>query len=501
MKTFREVEENRRAYHQDATRNSVHRSSLTIPELPGCSVDVSFLNHFQIKRGYDNVGCRVTAVDAEGQRIDSRLYPVDEPRAYTIPLTGMVPQEVETYLVEFYSADNLFIPFPAAMVNHAGDGFLNTVHSYNRTLNDPFEDDLVNSKSVPEASIDVRIDSKTDTFAVFTAGPRRCVGELEVELSLGETCHSARVPLDVPRFANELVSLHGLFPDLDTVEGGVLRIWQPSQPMFYGRMLAGQRYLDGAFSANHSYYDNSGIQEYWDTSDGSYRVYPLLSGVETILRIYPIMSPGGLRLTVDANGANGKKLCSITLPELNSPNGSSIDANIGQLLAKDGIDDARSITVRAAPLAGNTPTRINHQIVYADLQRRSPLASSINVSLFNQHMFVPQGKGSFIWGQVPIGPQWQSNLGVVCNLPVGEDTEVDISFYGEKGLLDERRFLLSSLESVELDVREIADKALSQKQAGNAYVWYTARSSRPDLSAFAVTVHDKTGHATGEHNF
>ena len=427
---------------------------------------------------------------------------MDELRAYTIPLTGMVPQEVETYLVEFFAADNLFIPFPAAMVNHVGDGFVNAVHSYNRTMNDPFEDDQVNSKRVPEASVDVRMDSQTDTFAMFTAGPQRCIGELDVELMIDDKCHISSVPLNMPRFANELVSLRGLFPQIGDVEGGVLRIWQPTQPMFYGRMLAGLRRDDGAFSANHSYYDNSDVTEYWDTADGSYRVYPLLSGVETILRMYPIMSPGGLAISVEGNGADGKVLGAIALPNIESPGSSFIDANIGQLFAEAGIEGAKSITVRAKALEGNTPTRVNHQIVYADRQARSPLASSINVSLFNPNMFVPKGKGCFIWGQVPIGSQWQSNLAVVCNLPEGEAADVDVSFFGESGLLAERQMSLSSLGSMEFDVQEIVgQQAGSGGDENNAYIWYTARSRRSDLSAFAVTVHEQTGHATGEHNF
>jgi len=501
MKNFKDVERNRRAYHNDATRNSVHRSSLTIPELPDCTVDLSFLNHFKIKRGYDHVGCRVTAIDAEGQRIESRLYSVDEARVYTIPLTGMVSQEVETYLVEFFAADNLFIPFPAAMINHVGDGFINAVHSYNRTLNDPFEDDQVNSKQVPEASVDVRLNAQVDTFAVFTAGPQRCIGEIYVELLVGDARHSASVPLDVPRFSNELISLRHLFPQVGDVEGGVLRIWQPAQSMFYGRMLAGLRYDGGAFCANHSYYDNSDVAEYWDTAEESYRVYPLLSGSGAILRMYPIMSPGGLAINVEGNRADGMVLGSINLPDIESPGGGFVDANIGRLFSEAGMESAKSITVRAKPLEGNTPTRVNHQIVYADPRARSPLASSINVSLFNPNMFMPEGKGSFIWGQVPIGSTWQSNLSMVCNLPKGDVTGVDVKFYGEDGLLAERQVSLSSLGSIEFNVQEIVGNRAMRDDQEHAYIWYTARSRRPDLSAFAVTTHEQTGHATGEHNF
>ena len=53
----------------------------------------------------------------------------------------MVSEPVSNYMVEFFSPDNLFIPFPAVMVNHHGKNFINQVHAFNRVLNDVFEDE------------------------------------------------------------------------------------------------------------------------------------------------------------------------------------------------------------------------------------------------------------------------------------------------------------------------------------------------------------------------
>jgi hypothetical protein len=227
----------------------------------------------------------------------------------------------------------------------------------------------------------------------------------------------------------------------------------------------------------------------------------MLSGLDTILRMYPIMSPGELEIMVDANSRDGRVLGSIALPEVDSPGEGYIDANIDRLFAEAGITDAASITVRATPPSGNTPTRINHQLVYADNRSLSPLASSINVSLFNPNMFTPEGKGCFIWGQVPMGPEWRSNLAIVCNRPEGETAEVEIDFYGAGGHLASRQLKLGSLGAAELDIEEVVNGKAQPDAGDNAYIWYTARSRRPDLSAFAVTAHERTGHTTGEHNF
>ena len=65
MKSFKEVEATRQKYIADAASESVHRSSLMVSEMPGTDVDISFVNHFLLKRGYDNIACRVTSVDSE----------------------------------------------------------------------------------------------------------------------------------------------------------------------------------------------------------------------------------------------------------------------------------------------------------------------------------------------------------------------------------------------------------------------------------------------------
>ena len=317
MKSFKEVEATRRSYHADGALNSVHRSSLTVPEVEGAIVEISFLNHFLIKRNYPKVACQITAIDPEGHRIEARLFEITEPRVYTIPLTGMVDAAVGTYLVEFFAAENLFIPFPAVVINHRSKGFLNSVHSYNRVLNDVFEDDTVNRQAVCEASIDVRIDDQTETFVLFTAGPQRCQGELDFMLGTEDASYDVTVPIDAPRFSNHEFGLREIYPDLPATVTGTLRVKQPHQQMFFGRMLAGQRWSDGAFCANHSYYDTSASGEYWDDDRSSYRTYPYFQGLDNIVRMHPIMSPGRLQLNVVLVDSNGNRLADLPAGEAN----------------------------------------------------------------------------------------------------------------------------------------------------------------------------------------
>lgn len=504
MKSFKQVEAARRAYHRDGSLNSVHRSSLTVPEIEGSEVDLSFINHFLLKRGYKNVACRVTALDPEGQRIESRLLTVDEPRVYTLRLSGMVSEPTSGYLVDFFAAENLYIPFPAAMVNHQGPTHVNTVHSYNRVLNDVFEDDAINATAVREASIDVRVDTETDTFALFTAGPQPCRGALAVELTTADGAHRTEIALDVPRLCSREISLRECFPDLPKTTAGTLKLDQPPQFLFYGRMLTGIRRTDGAFSANHSYYDSSQSAEYWDDDRPSVRLYPFFQGLQNTVRMYPIMSPGGLEVAVELYGAGGERLVDLEIGALESPDGEPLDRSVNDLCGEHGVDAEKvtAFAVRAAPRDGKTPTRVNHQLVHGPLVGDG-LCASVNVSLNNPNIFMPQGKTGFAWGQAPVGDAVESVLGLVGNVPDGDHCPLKVTFYDEQGVLGTRRFDLKGGDSV----RIAAAEALSWRDDGAApagevsYLWYTVETTRPDLTGYVVSRHKVSGHYSGEHSF
>src|SRR5688500_7934668 len=132
MKRYRDLEATRRRHHADPASDTVHRSSLLVPELPGAEVEICFLNHFLLKRGYRSVACRVTAIDAEGRKLHARLETVTDPRVYRLPLSRMAAGAAASHVVEFFAAENLVVPFPAVMINHGGPDFLNSVHAYNR---------------------------------------------------------------------------------------------------------------------------------------------------------------------------------------------------------------------------------------------------------------------------------------------------------------------------------------------------------------------------------
>ncbi|MEZ5670388.1 MAG: hypothetical protein R3F55_23740 [Alphaproteobacteria bacterium] len=499
MKPFRAVEDNRRSYHRDAARNSVHRASLLVPELPGSSAWISFLNHFMLKRGYEQVGCRITAIDEAGQRIESRLVSIDAARAYAIPLTGMVDAPAHSYLVEFFAAQNLFIPFPAVMVNHVGDGFLNTVHAYNRVLNDVFEDDEINTIQHTEVAIDLQLADGVDTFVQFAAGATPVAGDIAISVSANDRRLTRAVPVALPRFGQRRIDLAALFPEIAGCDGGVIRVRAPRQPMFFGRMLVGQRRADGAFSGNHSYYDCSDAAEYWDDARPSSRLYPFIAALDNRLRFYPIMAPGRLRLRASARDAAGAAVAALDLGTIASPGDAHLDIDLNARLRAAGVDPAvvTAVAVDAEPADGPTPTRINHQLVYGG--GAGSLATSINMSLTNPNVFAPPGKTGFHWGQVPVGPDLDTWLGLVCNAPDGPDTSIELTLYDEDGVAARRTVALPAGGATLIEPDDL--RRMARGEARLNFAWFELRSDNPDIYGYAVTRHRRSGHMTGEHAF
>ena len=63
-------------------------------------------------------------------------------------------------------------------------------------------------------------------------------------------------------------------------------------------MLAGRiNRKTKAFSANHSYYDSTGIKEYFNSSE-SYRNYPYFENYTNQIIMYPVFSPSKLDIII-----------------------------------------------------------------------------------------------------------------------------------------------------------------------------------------------------------
>lgn len=480
--------------------NSVHRSSTTIPELPGCNVEISFLNHFLIKRGYSHVGCRITAIDSQGQRIKSDLKMITEAKAYTIPLTGMVEQKVETYQIEFFCADNIVIPFPAVMINHYNQQFMNSVHVCNRVYNDVFDEEQVLTNDCAESSIDVFALPDRQTFFIFTVGPYACQDNIEIELLTEHKKYHKILPIDLPRFANKHLLLTALFPDFPLGETGTIRLRQAQQTMFYQRLFTGVWHKTGAFSGNHSYYDSSEQQDYYDHNQPSFRLCPYYHDLKNSVRFYPIQSPGILQITVILYDSDGKYLKSINAGTIKSPGNCFLDININEIAQSSGLTTKtiNAYSLVATPESGNTPIRIAHQLIYA---YEDGLESSVCIGMRNLNLSNDKMAG-LCWGQIPIGVDFDTRLSIAGIYPEKSAFTVAIAYYGPNGKICDQVLEVPAGGCLKLDVKSLLTPLITlQETQHHENYWFILRCNRHDVWSHIITFHQKYHHMTGEHSF
>lgn len=495
MKTYLKVEEDRIRSHQDKSANTVHRSSLLAPRIKAATTNICFLNHFYLKRGYKNVSLKITPVKADGSVSNSLTLQINEPIVYSLNLDELFLDDpaISLYVLEFFSEKNFFIPFPAVMINHIGGNFTNSVHAYNRILNDIFEDESINAIQVEESSIDCVIDDEYDTFFNYVTGPVVSDEDIKIHARSSSSNVTVTVKPDIPRLTNKtfLLSDHVKSSVADFI-GSTVSIKQPKQKLFYGRLLCGiVEKNSGAFSANHSFYNSNNAREYFDIGISS-RNYPYFEGCLNRIRVYPIMSPSVVSLWLEVRHA-GRVFASERKP-LESPGLGIVEFDVDSFVESLAVKNVTSFQVMAEASDGRIPTRMNHQLVYGASGGRSKLHSSINVSLRNERMFHPAGKTGLCWGQVLVSNEYDSKVAFCFNSQDGESDEVVVSFYGPNGLLKEFRRLAEPNGSLIFDAANLSDGS-----AG--FIWYFATSKRADLSAYSIHSHKLSCHASGEHSF
>jgi hypothetical protein len=497
MKKLLDVEKSRSEHYADNQRDSVHRSSLLVPVLPNSEVSISLLNHFFIKRQISSVGCRVTAIDKNGVRLTSRLTTINEPRVYTMHLQRDFDVDAASFLVEFFSSENIFIPFPAVMVNHRTKNAISSVHSFNRVLADVFEDDDVNAIHVQEAAIDITQDPNLSTFFVLAAGPYNLQAPITLRLSNKESELTHSMNVNIPRFTQQMFELKKVVPEWSKLQG-TLFIDQPDQKLFYGRLFVGQIAKDGSFVGNHSYYDSSHVDgEFWGNKNPSLRTYPLIDELDTLIRFYPIMSPSTLELSIIFNSPNGEPMASTNARTLSSPGNDFFELDIKKSAQDAGIEVSKvnSFTVEARPSNGNTPTRVNHQIVY----KKSAIESSINISLQNYNVLHSKSKSRTSWGQIINSPDFDTWLSITNDGHEDPISTVEVKLFDENGHVGSESVVVPMRTASTINISTMLLR--NQFTPKGEFLWYEIECPNYFLTAFSISRNIKSNHCTGEHSF
>lgn len=499
MKLFKSVESNRMDYHKNAMKNTINKGSLLVPRIKGYTTVISFLNHFLIRRKNLNVCCKMTAINKSGIYLDSFTYTINEPIVYEFNLEEIFSsqEEINIYNIEFYSSNNLFIPYPAVIINHLGKDCINTIHSYARILNDIFEDRSINEIHVEEASIDCLVNDDFDTLLYFIAGPLADSSpssqSIFFKLAMDDQLYHKEIKLDSIALTGREVYLSEIFPNLKNISNSFLKILQPKHKLFYGRIFAGITLKNSnSISANHSFYNTTEIPEYFNNILSS-KVFPYFSEYDNEIVIYPIMSKGTYSISIEfcINDTISKS----SSLSIKSPSNSPLVININSIAKECNIENITTYRV-IAQSKDKIPTRFTFQLRHRILNSQNPIQSSVSVGLTNEEVFIPPYKNSFIWGQLINDVDYLPNLGICFETKFDGLEEITISFYDKNGLISERTHQVASQEAIIFDCNNLPDF----KNKGK-YIWYVAKSKKPELSAHYFHVNTKSGYASGEHSF
>lgn len=294
-----------------------------------------------------------------------------------------------------------------------------------------------------------------------------------------------------------------MFKEIPNGTTGIIKAQQPRQLLFYGRMLSGQTSNDGSFSANHSYYDSSTTEEYWEDLRPSCRFYPFFEKLINVIKLYPIQSPSNLAFSIKLYSSKGVKIDEIEAGNLTSPSNNFLDININSIITKNNINsnDVSTFAVEAKVVSGKMPTRIGHQLVYG----AGRLDSSIAVSLFNPNVFTPTNKPSFNWGQLITGEEFDSFVGIVSdpikNSEIKNHTFVT-KFYGSEGQIAERNWTILNGTAKKFEVNnELKSELINTGINKPQYIWCTIESDNQGLNFYTVSYNKNTKHCSGEHGF
>ena len=273
-----------------------------------------------------------------------------------------------------------------------------------------------------------------------------------------------------------------------------MRIKQPSQNLFYGRLLAGIiNKKTKSFSANHTYYDSTSNKEYF-RSPVSYRTYPYFQNFINKITMYPIFSQSKLKIYVRIFHEKGtfksKKY------KFSSTSTFPLSININNLVKSYNLEDVTAFTLIAEGSESRIPTRVNHQLIYGEVSDKNSLKCSINTSLTNKQAFIPKYKKGFIWGQFINQKNYDSKIGFCFKSSEGKSEKINIDFYSINGKIKSKNKILNPKKSLIINAKEV----LNSSKKIEMY-WYVAKCNRPDLTAYSVHKNKLSGNSSGEHNF
>ena len=493
MKSIKQQERDRKIYHKLPNKFSVHRSSLLVPVIGSLKTGISFLNHFVIKRNNKKVSVKISAYNFKGRCIDTYLEPLLEKKVYNYNLDDLFnnKKKIISYQIEFFSNQNLFIPYPAVIAQHISNKSHNVVHSYNRILNDKEEDIKINSTHVREGALEPYKNKDLTSGFIFHAGQNLVNSSVKIYSS------NKNGKFDIKEIKVKLNPYNTKFFSLEKIiyknfDNQVIFAEAPKQDFFYGRMLSGifsKNKNKTTISANHTFYDSTKNNEYFENNE-SFMMYPYFERFENKLTFYPINSPSNLEVYIKTPDQK-KYLCG----NIKSPSSKILNIDINSIFKKNRLKFSMYELV-VKNLKGKIPTRINHQFIVG--AKNNSCKSSISNSLINDFVYNNlTNKKGFSWGPILIDSQYESFLSILNYSYQCENNEFQLKLYSHKGRVFKKKFKTSKTSPLILTTKDLSKYEKDLK----GMCWYSIESTKNNIHGFSFHMNKKSKNISGEHSF
>lgn len=502
------------------------RSSAIFPVMQqeGMSSRILFMGYWILKRHIHEIAAVATLRSLEGIILARHHFVIGEAKTFRVELSdeleraGMDRQASfsGSLEIEFFSTQNLFFPFPAAVINYYGPRFSTVVHTAQRVYND-FEDMVKNSQTeVPESGFNIYADDEREPFIGLING---CAPVADTVMhmqfinyakeTLEFTCHLAPSQpyetkwiyparhCDLKRF------LHG------QAGAGNIRF---QVDWIFPRLLVGNiHHKIPALTITHTYYNCSKADsdsDYWREEEPGWHSAALMLPGEvaqdhfTNIYFYPIYSPSSFAIDVEVYDPKGSLLGSqkdAALIESPSIRVHRIPLNAVCKELKIPTASDCSLRLIARPLSGRIPARIKVGFdVGVDNSPFTPCNICTNLQPFNPSL--ENKPTSFRWAPV-LADQPQAAIWLMNSSPAVDyhrTAELTLTFFREsdaKTLV--RQLALPPHGFSVIRVEEDQElKAFFQGQVG----WMTTVTSNPYTTTYYFA-ENPSGVVGGDHGF
>ena len=251
----------------DLNNNITHSSALFLiidSEINDVETEIHFLNYWKIKRNVASLRGRITLRRLDGDFISSEDFNVLEVKAFTIKIRPRLKalglcEFTGTVELEFFSTENLFIPYPAAIVRYVGKNWHTGMHStaryYYEDSGDSIERISQRQKAV-EANITLFSEPDITNSVVLHNGIAQSLSEsvtLTVTNFLGEQLRVIVPNIKMRPLETIVLCVDNHIEYKSFLQGkrGMLEVEYVTQGVFPRIMFINQ-HSNGEFSVEHS---------------------------------------------------------------------------------------------------------------------------------------------------------------------------------------------------------------------------------------------------------